>query len=201
MSRPRNVAYGPSFTNHRSAFALLLVLLALGGCRAIDAPLATSTASGKPFAKRLEGLENFAQIDEFLYRGSQPDAADFRELAGLGIKTVISLRSYRESDDVEAAGMTLVQIPMQADLFGSEPPTDEQVRLFFTTVLDPTKRPVFFHCERGKDRTGTMAALWRIERNGWTPDEAIEEMRAFGYHDYFEDLIEFVRNYEPRGFD
>jgi hypothetical protein len=45
-----------------------------------------------------------------------------------------------------------------------------------------------------------MAALWRIERNGWTPAEAIEEMQAFGYHDYYEDLIAFVRAYRPRGY-
>ena len=59
-----------------------------------------------------------------------------------------------------------VEIPIQADVFGSEPPTDEQVREFFTVVLDPARQPVFFHCAHGKDRTGTMAALYRIEVDG-----------------------------------
>lgn len=182
--------------------ALLLVLLVLGGCRATGAQLPTSTSSGKPFATRLAGIENLAQINEVLYRGSQPSAAGIRELSARGIKTVVNLRgSNAERADVEHAGMRSLHIAMQANLFGSEPPTDEQVRLFFTTVLDPAHQPVFFHCAYGKDRTGTLAALWRIEIDGWTPEEAIEEMQAFGYHDYFDDLIEFVRNYVPRGFD
>ncbi len=67
-------------------------------------------------------------------------------------------------------------------------------------ALDPKNQPGFFHCARGKDRTGTFAALWRIEVDGWTPDEAIEEMQAFGYHNYFDNLIAFVRDYKPRGF-
>ncbi len=44
-----------------------------------------------------------------------------------------------------------------------------------------------------------MAALSRIEIDGWTK-EAIEEMKAFGYHTYDRDLIDCVRNYQPRGF-
>ncbi len=163
--------------------------------------VATRTSSGKPFAQRLQGLGNFAQIEPFLYRGAQPDAAGLRELEERGIKTIVSLR-HRESvrEDIVSAGMNLVEIPIRADVFGSEPPTDEEIRRFFETVLDPAMQPVFFHCAHGQDRTGTMAALWRIERNGWTPEEAIEEMHAFGYHDYFDDLIEFVRAYRPRGF-
>ena len=44
-----------------------------------------------------------------------------------------------------------------------------------------------------------MAALYRIEIDGWTPDEAIEEMRAFGYHIIYRELITFVKGYKPRG--
>jgi tyrosine-protein phosphatase SIW14 len=179
----------------------IAALLAFAACCSAEKPPGTSTSSGKPFAKRLQGAENLAQICPGLYRGAQPDAAGFKTLKDLGVKTVISFRSYHsEKKDVEACGMTAVQIPVQADVFGSEPPTDEQIRLFFTTALDPAKQPVYFHCAHGKDRTGTLGALWRIEIDGWTPAEAIEEMQAFGYHDIYQDLIEFVRGYKPRGF-
>ena len=43
---------------------------------------------------------------------------------------------------------------------------------------------------------GTMAALYRIEVDGWSPSEAIEEMLAFGYHTYYESLINCVRDYQ-----
>jgi protein tyrosine/serine phosphatase len=178
------------------------LLLLLGACCSAEKPappIATST--GKPFAQRLTGIENLARINSTLYRGAQPDAAGLRVLQELGVKTVISFRGYHaEKKEVEAAGMTAIQIPVQADLFGSEPPTDEQLKLFFETTLDAAKLPVFFHCAHGKDRTGTLGALWRIEIDGWTNAEAIEEMQAFGYHDIYKDLIEYVRAYKPRGF-
>ena len=178
------------------------LLLLLGACCSAEKPPpATATSTGKPFAQRLSGVENLARINATLYRGAQPDAKGFKVLKELGVKTVISFRSYHaEKKDVEAAGMTAVQIPVQADVFGSEPPTDEQLKAFFDLVLDPKNHPVYFHCAHGKDRTGTLGALWRIEVDGWTNAEAIEEMQAFGYHDIYKDLIEFVKAYKPRGF-
>ena len=60
---------------------------------------------------------------------------------------------------------------------------------------------IYFHCAHGKDRTGTMAALYRIEVDGWTADQATQEMQAFGYRDIYKDLIAFVRAYTPRGYN
>jgi protein tyrosine/serine phosphatase len=57
---------------------------------------------------------------------------------------------------------------------------------------------VFFHCARGADRTGMFGAIYRIEVEGWTNAEAIEEMQAFGYNDFYKDLIGYVRDYRPR---
>jgi tyrosine-protein phosphatase SIW14 len=177
------------------------LILLLGACCASEKPPGTSTSTGKPFATRLPGVENLARITPTLYRGAQPDAAGFATLKGMGVKTVISFRSYHsEKKDVEAAGMTAVQIPVQADVFGSTPPTDEQLKLFFDTALDVRNHPVYFHCAHGKDRTGTLGAIWRVEIDGWTNAEAVEEMQAFGYHDYYKDLIEYVKTYKPKGF-
>lgn len=162
-------------------------------------PKATGTATGRVFAMRVEGvpgLENLAQLAPGIYRGAQPDAEGLQSLRKLGVKTVINLRTlHSERREVDAAGMTPVEIPMAADVFGSRPPSQEDVRRFFEVVLDPAKRPVYFHCAHGKDRTGTMAALYRIGVDGWTPEEAIEEMRSFGYHEIYRDLIDFVRAY------
>ncbi|MDQ7780328.1 MAG: tyrosine-protein phosphatase [Planctomycetota bacterium] len=162
----------------------------------------------RAFANRIAGVtgvENFAKINANLYRGAQPEDDDdedgYKSLADMGIKTVINLREYiGERDEVEGAGMKYVEIPLQAGVLGSEPPTDDQLKLFFDTVLDPQSWPVYFHCAHGKDRTGTMAALYRIEIDGWTAKEAMEEMQYFGYHDIYEDLIKFVEEYKPRGF-
>tara|TARA_R110002073_G_scaffold93036_2_gene217624 strand:- start:11 stop:604 length:594 start_codon:yes stop_codon:yes gene_type:complete len=147
------------------------------------------------------GLKNVARITDKLYRGAQPTEQGYQQLKDMGIKTVISFRRFNDSRaEVEAAGLEFVRIPIYASI-GSNPPTDEQLQLFFDTVLDPEKQPVFMHCKHGKDRTGMMAGLFRIERQCWTNQEAIDEMQAFGYHDVFRDLIGFVRGYEARNYE
>ena len=179
-----------------------LYLLILGSCAHGPAPVVSTT--GRPFAERIEGkagLSNFARIDPFLYRGAQPTAEGYRTLKEMGVRTVINFRSHHSyKSEIEAAGLACVEMPLQADLIGSEPPTDEQLKVFFATVLDPGLQPVFIHCMKGCDRTGTLSALYRMEVGGWTPDEAVQEMQAFGFNDYYADLINYVRAYKTRGF-
>ena len=155
-------------------------------------------------AQKIEGVKgvgNFGRMNDGLYRGEQPTKDGYAYLEKLGVKTIINFRRHHSSkEEVEEAGMTYLSMPIKADVVGSEPPSDAQVKLFFETVLDPAKQPVYFHCAHGKDRTGTMAALYRIEADGWSATEAMEEMQAFDYHDIYKDLIAFVRDYTPRGF-
>ena len=94
--------------------------------------------------------------------------------------------------------MRAVSLPMHADLSCSAP-SAEQVRRFFDLVRDPESRPVYFHCRRGCDRTGAMAALYRIEFDGWSNADAVREMQQFGYASYYVDLASFVWAYAPQG--
>lgn len=179
-----------------------------GGKPAPQSPAAAEkwqTSSGKALAARVpdaRGIENMGCCcSEKIFRGAQPAKEGLKYLKAQGFKTVINLRSWSGEDpkDVEALGMKAVAIPLQADARGSKPPTEEQIKQFLEIVLKPENQPVYFHCAHGKDRTGTMAAVYRMEVDGWTPAEAIEEMQAFGYNDIWKDLIEFVKNYKPRG--
>ena len=168
-------------------------------------PAGWRTSTGKPFAERygeLKGCENCGWCCQTLCRGAQPSKEGLKQLQKKGFKTIICLRSWlgEDREDVERLGMIAVSIPMQADLRGSKPPTEVQIEQFFAIVLDPRHQPVYFHCAHGKDRTGTLAALYRMEVDGWTPAEAIEEMQAFGFNDIWKDLMEFVRNYQVKGY-
>ena len=180
-------------------------LLLLAACSGNGEPPAVRTTTGKPLAERVpaaDGVAHVGKINDALYRGAQPDGEKgYAELAKeKGIRTVICLRKFHGSEEeAKKAGLNYVAIPITANI-QSTPPSDEQVKLFFETVLDPAKQPVYFHCLHGKDRTGTMAAIYRIEVDGWTSEEAVEELHSFGYHTYYKDLIKFIRDYTPRGF-
>jgi len=101
---------------------------------------------------------------------------------------------------VRAAGMTYVEIPMTATAFGATVPSDHDLERFFDAVLDSTARPVYMHCVHGKDRTGAMAALYRIEVTGWSSEKALAEMDRMGFNGWYRNLRRFVRDYQPRGY-
>lgn len=187
----------------RLALLPVLALLVPGCGPEGGGPAVTATTSQHPMAQRLPGvpgLDNFARVNPTLYRGAQPTEEGFRQLKAMGIKTVIDFRSHHSTKaQVEAAGMTPVEIPLKADLT-SVPPDDEAVKKFFEVVFDPARQPVYIHCAFGKDRTGTMAAIYRLEVDHWTAEEALQEMEAFGYHNMYQALINYVRAYKPRGF-
>jgi protein tyrosine/serine phosphatase len=48
-------------------------------------------------------------------------------------------------------------------------------------VTDPARQPVFVHCRRGSDRTGTAVAVYRICVEGWSREAAIDEMVNGGF--------------------
>src|SRR5688572_25067140 len=60
-------------------------------------------------------IKNFGQMDDRFFRGGQPKEENYKELAALGIKTVIDLRDDPkdyEKTSVEALGMRYVNIAM-----------------------------------------------------------------------------------------
>ena len=145
------------------------------------------------WAKRLEvpGVANLHKISEELYRGAQPSGEGVQQLKRLGIKTVINLRSFH-SDRAEIGDTGL---PYEHIYMKTWHPEDEEVVRFLKIVSDPNRTPVFVHCQRGADRTGTMCAIYRIAMQGWSKDEAIEEMTkgGFGFYSGWQNLINYIR--------
>ena len=145
-------------------------------------------------------IKRFAWIDSTLARGGRPGPEGIAALKERGFRTVIDFTANdRVKKEAEAAGLDYNAIPLTAHLWSS-PPREQQVRDFFRIALDPARRPLFIHCTYGVDRTGMMCGLYRIEAQGWQPAAAMEEMRLLGYHDWYNDLIHYVRDYVPRGY-
>lgn len=145
---------------------------------------------------RYEELPNFHQVNPQLYRGAQPKAGGISKLAALGIKTIVNLRreddrTRAEAAAAQASGLRYFNIPMP----GTSKPTDEQISRVLAIINSPANQPVFVHCKRGADRSGTVIACYRILKDGWTASQAKKEAEhygmywtEFGMKDYIEDF-------------
>jgi protein tyrosine phosphatase (PTP) superfamily phosphohydrolase (DUF442 family) len=195
----------PRSKRRRHLLVLPIVALLAGACLVqmcgpdLGAPVANNLResqtqeAGRKWAEPLElpGLPNLHKVCDELYRGAQPTAEGMKELQKLGVKTVVNLR-FVTSDRDELEGTALGYEHINTTTF--YPVTGDVVR-FLKIVTDPNCTPVFVHCQHGADRTGTMCAVYRIAVQGWTKDQAIEEMTkgGFGHHAIWKNLVEFVR--------
>jgi len=140
----------------------------------------------------LPGLTSVGRVAPGIFRGAQPEPEGYATLKAMGIRTVINLRTrHGERKAVEAAGMRYVEIPMS--FWKDVDP--EVVRMALSAMTDPASQPVFVHCSRGVDRMGVVAAVYRMEVDGWSEAEAEAEMEGFGFHEIWFQLKEFVRRY------
>lgn len=134
-------------------------------------------------AEEIAGLphvRNLGQVSAVVYRGAEPSPEALRELSGHGVKLIIDLReegsgTASEQRRAEQLGMRYVNIPLPA--FSAPPP--DRVRAVLR-VLTSTNVPVFLHCRRGKDRTGTAIACYRVQHDGWTNAQALAEAKQYG---------------------
>ena len=161
--------------------------------------LAMCLSLGAAFAgPSVEGVPHFQLVNDQVYRGGQPSAEGFRNLAAMGIKTIVDLRksgdrSKAEQKVVKANGMRYVSIPMK----GMTTPTEKQIEHALRILHDSSAAPVFVHCRRGKDRTGVVLACYRIGHDNWGNQKALNEARSLGMGWYEFPLQRYVLNYHP----
>ena len=124
------------------------------------------------------GVPNLHKITTNLYRSAQPTAEGFQSLKKMGIKTVINLRSFNsDRDEIGDTGILREHIFMK-----TWHPERKEVVKFLQLVTDEKRYPILFHCQHGADRTGIMCAIYRIAIQGWSKEDAIEEMKEGGYN-------------------
>jgi tyrosine-protein phosphatase SIW14 len=145
------------------------------------------------------GVPNFYQVNDHVYRGAQPTDEGWKSLAALGVKTVIDLRlqdehpTQAEKQAVEAAGMRYINIPMH----GMAAPSHEQISKILG-LLDSTKEgPVFVHCRRGADRTGTVIACYRVAHDHWQNKKALAEAKSAGMSWIEIAMKRYVQSFAP----
>lgn len=158
--------------------------------------LAGAPVHADPVAAPPAPIVRFHQVDSRLYRGAQPDAAGFRYLRDLGVRTIVNLREHDESGViverqlVESLGMRYVHLPVRNGNFFTRSRTipERTIRDFFAIVDAAADGPVFVHCRRGADRTGALVGFYRVARQGWDGVRAYAEAKAIGMRSWYTGL-------------
>ena len=183
MSNPRNIFTKISVT--------VAIVLAIGTA-------AVAKRHSDPAFSNIH-IRNFGKMDDRFYRGAQPDESDYKDLKGLGVKTVIDLQDHPtnyEKRDVEALGMRYVNLPMSDSSY----PKQASVDAFLKLINDPSTGVMFVHCAGGRHRTGVMGAVYRFNVNHWNLDQAYTEMKDYDFYTRFGhgDLKTFVEDYSRK---
>lgn len=127
---------------------------------------------------------NRFQVDEKLWRSSQPAPTDIRWLAERGVRTIVNLRGGRafgawplEVDACARAGIQLVNLPM----FSREAPSRETIHAA-RAMFDRIAYPALVHCKSGADRAGLAATLYLILHRNVPVAEAMKQLSPrFGH--------------------
>jgi tyrosine-protein phosphatase SIW14 len=143
-------------------------------------------------------VRNFAEVSDHLYRGGQPTQRGLEELAALHVDLVIDLREPSqdvtlEQQMVEALKMKFINIPFSG--YGA-PSNDQMQRVLWLLVNGDSKR-IFVHCWRGKDRTGTVVACYRIQHDGWDNRRALAEAHKYGMSVTERGMRSYILHFSP----
>jgi len=159
----------------------------------LQIPLLNSSA--EPLSTK--AIPRFQMISAGLYRGGQPERNGFEYLQKNGFKTIVNLRTENDEEAiVKELGMNYVHIPVSIKMWSKIP--DAAIEQYFKIVNDPANYPIFFHCRRGADRTGAMAAFYRMSMQGWEPKKAYSEARDVGMRWWFPAIKKQVYGFMDR---
>jgi protein tyrosine/serine phosphatase len=142
-------------------------------------------------------IPRFQVLTDGLFRGGQPDQKGFELLKQKGVRTIINLRTENDEEAlVKQLGMNYVQIAID-DPRPSSKISDAAIAKYFEVVNNPENYPIFFHCRRGADRTGAMAALFRIANQGWDAKKAYDEARDIGMRWWYRAIKKQLYEFKP----
>ena len=140
------------------------------------------------------GLPNFHKVSDSVYRGGRAQEGGLEYLKQSGFKTIINLENVDAVIRAEAAearrlGLKQISIPMGYTV----EPDNAMIDRLLSLLQDPANFPIYLHCHHGRDRTGLVMALYRVEVQGWDAKKAYKEMYTLGFAIFWYKLDKYFR--------
>ena len=173
----------------KNILPFLLIILIICSPALADVP---NRPSAWAVPIQLSGVPNLHKINDNLYRSAELTRQGMKNLKTLGIKTVINLRAfYYDTDEIRGTGLLDEELSVKPWHI-----EDEDVIRVLKIIRQKDNGPYLIYCQYGADRTGVMSAIYRIVEQGWSKDEAIEEMvyGGYGFHPMWLNIIRYVKN-------
>lgn len=164
----------------------LLGLLVVGQSEADEPGDARPAEWAQPVAKDY----NLYQMSPTLYRSSLPDGGTLPWLTKLRIGTVINFLPESDQRWLSTPGIEQVQLPYRTNHVDDS----DILRALRAVQAAEAKGPVLMHCKHGSDRTGLVAAMYRVVVQGWSKEDALNEMTEGGFGDshHFKDGVRYM---------
>ncbi len=166
-------------------------------------------------AKRLRPI-----VEGKLYRSGCLTADGLRDaIKELKIKTIINLMEESPDPDLVTSHLNSRRVKESAvckelgvhlkflhvEVLTDDPDGKKQpatLAKYFEILDDPANYPILLHCKAGLHRTGVLAAVYRMEYQGWTRQEAMNEMKSHGFGPAATSanlyVQQYVLGYQPR---
>ena len=154
-----------------------LALMALITAVNVHADSTTSSIRSPEWAQPVGDQYNLHQMTPTLYRSALPDSDAVPVLEKLKIGTVINFLPESDSAWLKSADIKQVQI-----IYRTNHVDDSDVLAALRAIQEAQANgSVLMHCKHGSDRTGLMAAMYRVVIQGWSKEDALNEMTLGGY--------------------
>lgn len=122
---------------------------------------------------------NRHQVAPGMYRSAQPSPAHVKQMADLGVKTIVNLRGegdtgayLLEAEACRRFGIELVNFPVSSK---RAPP--RETLLAAARMFQELNYPALMHCKSGADRAGLMSAVYLAMHEGRDADQAAAQLR------------------------
>ncbi|WP_248748285.1 dual specificity protein phosphatase family protein [Pseudomonas sp. MWU15-20650] len=169
--------------------ALGLAFMALFSTVHAHADDATSIRSPE-WAQPVGNQFNLHQMTPTLYRSALPDSSAVPVLEKLKIGTVINFLPESDANWLKSTDIKQVQLTYRTNHVD-----DADVLAGLRAIQEAQANgPVLMHCKHGSDRTGLMAAMYRVVIQGWSKEDALNEMTlgGFGTSNGFKDGVRYM---------